>query len=360
MAVWWTSEDELAQLTLDLIDLPSVSGNESGVEELIRRTMPPSHHLLIDHDSVLFFMSARNPRQPLVVLAGHTDTVPIDNNVPGRREAGTLYGRGASDMKGGLAVMLTVALEAAKCSKADVDVAFLFFGREELPASENPLPSALAASDLIRSADLAVLMEPTSNAVEAGCQGNLNLELTFRGEAAHSARPWLGDNAAHRAFAALAPIAEAEPVDVVIGGLVFREVATITGVRSGIARNVVPPIATVDLNIRYCPCRTATEVEALWVNRCMTLGAEVTVISNALPAPVMIDHPLTERLLDCGAGAPQPKQAWTNAADFAAHGVPAINFGPGDPAFAHTADERISVDALVESLAVLRRFLGLK
>ncbi len=350
----------LADLTRVLIDVPSVSGDEAAVEAIVRSHMEGRVPLAYDHDSVLFFCGERRAGLPMVVLAGHTDTVPIENNVPSRIDGDTIYGRGASDMKSGLAVMLALATELSHQPCTDLDFAFLFFGREELPASENALLPALAASDLMRSADLAILMEPTDNALEAGCQGNLNVTLTFFGAAAHTARPWTGFNAAHQAVLALQEVANDEPADVDIDGLIFREVASVTGMRSGVARNVVPPKAEVDINIRYSPGRQPAEVEAMWVGAGRNWGADVSVVSNALPAPVVVNHPLAQRLLSAGAGRPMPKQAWTNAADFAAHGIAAVNFGPGDPLLAHTAHEHVSIDALDRSLEVLRRFAGIQ
>src|SRR5439155_20696454 len=207
--------DSLAARTLELVDIPSVSRDESRIADHVRRLMPGAPDY--DDDTVLFY-SGR------VVLAGHFDTVPAQENIPGRIEDGWVIGLGATDMKGGVAVMIELARAAASFG-------YLFFGREELPAGESALPRFFERFGL--DADLVVMLEPTDNAIQAGCLGNLNARLVFHGVSAHSARPWLGDNAIDHAVKGLATITAFEPLDVEIGGLVFREVLSITGIEGG-------------------------------------------------------------------------------------------------------------------------------
>jgi succinyl-diaminopimelate desuccinylase len=292
------------------------------------------------------------------VLAGHTDTVPIENNWPSRLDNDIIYGRGASDMKAGLAVMVELA---RRINEVPIDLQFdlglLFFGREELPGDECPLLNALddpAFSDI----DLAILMEPTSNAIEAGCLGNLNLKVAFTGSSAHSARPWQGDNAVHKSIIALHEFVNRPPEPITIDGLEFTEVTSITKVSGGVAMNVVPSLVEYHVNIRYSPQCEPQAAERTWQDYFEAMGAQVEVTGNARSAPVRMQHPLVQRLKASGVEAVWAKQAWTNVADFAAHDIAAINFGPGNPLFAHKQDEQVDVAALETSLMILERFVS--
>ena len=235
---------------------------------------------------------------------------------------------------------------------------FLFFGREELPISRSALLPLFGRCPVTRSIDLAIVMEPTDNAIEVGCLGNLNARIVVRGEAAHTGRPWLGRNAIHTAIDALEPIAAALPVDVEIDGMVFREVMSVTGIEGGIAGNVVPDRVEVRVNFRYAPNRTPEEAEARLRELTAHPDLDLEVIANAPPGPVAAGEPLVDRLRRVGDLAVRPKQAWTPVAEFGMAGIQAINFGPGDPQYAHRDDERIDKDALVRSIEVLRAFLA--
>jgi len=302
-----------------------------------------------DGESVIF---AKRSGKPLVLLAGHTDTVPAQGNMPGRIEDGAVVGLGASDMKGGVAVMLELALWAAG---ADLryDVAFLFFPREELGPADNPLPAVFDGAPLVDEAQLVVCLEPTDNTLQLGCLGNLNARVVYEGRAAHSARPWLGVNAVALAFEGLAPVLAGEPRDVEIGGLLFREVMTVTQLRAGIASNVVPARAEANVNFRYAPDRTPESAVGLIAE--LLPGAEI--VSNSPPAHVAAESELVHRLREAGGFELQPKQAWTNVADFAARGLDAVNLGPGATRYAHTADERVEIAELERTFAAFQRFL---
>jgi succinyl-diaminopimelate desuccinylase len=251
-------EERLARRTLELVDLPSESRAEQAIAELVasRVRLPLAYR----EEETLLYATGRTGK-PLVVLAGHLDTVPAQGNLPGRIEDGRVHGLGASDMKGGLAVMLELADWAATGAERGVDLAFLFFPREEIAVEESPLP-ALFDTGALDEAALVIVLEPTDNAIHAGCVGNLNVRLAFLGVSAHSARPWTGVNAIARAVEGLAPIVALPPVDVEVQGLVFRETATVTRIAGGIADNVVPALATATLNLRYPPGRTAEEALA--------------------------------------------------------------------------------------------------
>lgn len=262
-------------------------------------------------------------------------------------------------MKGALAVMLELARQLDE-QPGTCDVGLLFFGREELPYAESALQPLFDRCIEASTIDLAIVMEPTDNAIEVGCLGNLNASVIVTGRAAHSARPWLGDNAIHRAISALAPLAHLPAREVVIDGLAFHEVASVTTIEGGIAANVIPDRVEARVNYRYAPGHTPAEAEARLRELLVMAEVDVRIDGNAPPGPVSIRNPLVARLQQAGNLPLRPKQAWTPVAEFAAAGVDAINFGPGDPQYAHRDDERIEVRALVRSLDVLRAFLELE
>ncbi len=222
--------------------------------------------------------------------------------------------------------------------------------------AESVLEGLFTACPAILEARLAVVMEPTANRLQAGCLGNVSAALEFRGVAAHSARPWLGVNAIHEAVRGLRGVVEAEPEEVTLDGLVFREVVSVTEIAGGVANNVVPDLVTCGLNYRYAGHRTPAQAEAR-LRALVGPAGELRVRSNSPAAPAALDNPLVARLRAAGDLPVEPKQAWTPVAEFAAHGLDAINFGPGDPLVAHRRDERIGAEAMAASLATLRRFL---
>src|SRR5689334_13209871 len=344
--------DALAQRTLELVNIPSESRNEAALLAHVADAV--SLPLTYSTDEALLFSTERTGR-PLVLLAGHLDTVPAQDNLPGRIEDGWVVGLGASDMKGGDAVMVELADWAAGGTALGCDLAFLFFVREELPGPESALPRVFAESPLVLESDLVVMLEPTDGAIHAGCLGNLNATMTFRGESAHSARPWQGVNAIALAVEGLAPVVAVPPLDVEVGGLTFVEVLSATRIQGGVADNVVPDRVDVRLNYRYAPNRTPAEAEA----RLRELaGADVEVTANSPPAHVAAESPLVQRLRDVGGLALEPKQAWTPVAEFAGRGLDAVNFGPGATRYAHRRDERVEIAALEHCYEALRTFVS--
>jgi succinyl-diaminopimelate desuccinylase len=302
------------------------------------------------------YVGSRRPGTPLVVLAGHYDTVPEQGNLPGRIDGGAVHGLGATDMKGGLAVALELVRDLAGGPAPRYDVALLLFGREELPQEHNPLPELLARSELVHETTLAVLLEPTDGAIHAGCVGSMNIRLTFHGRSGHSARPWLADNAIDHAVRGLLPVVELERREAVVAGLSFFEVLSVTRLDAGIADNVIPDTAVAHLNFRYPPGRTPDDA-AEHVRSLFGDDADVEITGNAPPGAVATGSPLVGDLLAAGAAGIEPKQAWTNVADFTGVGIDAVNFGPGHPRLAHARDEHVRVEALVHAYETLRRFL---
>ena len=339
----------LAQRTLELVDIPSESRHEQAMYDYVTATVPLDQ-AFADGESVIF---AKRTGKPLILLAGHTDTVPAQGNIPGRIEDGAVVGLGASDMKGGLAVMIELGRWAAQTELA-YDLALLFFPREELGPAENPLPGVFEHTGLVDEAQLVICLEPTDNTLQLGCLGNLNARAVFEGRSAHSARPWLGVNAIRLAFDGLQQVLAAEPRDVDIDGLVFREVISVTQLNAGIASNVIPAQAEAILNFRYAPDRSPESAVA----RVRELvGADVEILSNSPPAHVALRSPIVERLQSVGGFDVEPKQAWTNVADFAARGLDAINLGPGGTRYAHAVDERVEISELERTYDALQRFL---
>ena len=339
--------DPLADRTLELVDIPSVSREEATIVDHVRALMPGPP--VYDDDTVLFYPGR-------IVLAGHYDTVPAQENLPGRIEDGWVVGLGATDMKGGVAVMIELARAAAPFG-------YLFFGREELPAGESALPRFFERHGL--EADLVVMLEPTDDSIHAGCLGNIDARLVFHGTSAHSARPWMGDNAISHAVEGLASIVRLEPLDVEIQGLVFREVLSVTGIEGGIATNVIPALASATLNFRYAPNRTPQEAEARLRELVSTsirglpegTTTELEVLGNSPAAHVAVESPLVQALREAGDFALEPKQAWTPVAEFAQQGLDAVNLGPGATRYAHKRDERVEIASLQRTYDALLRFI---
>jgi succinyl-diaminopimelate desuccinylase len=331
---------DLAERTLQLVDMPSESRSEAALVALVRELLPGD--ALFDDGDVLLYGDPR----AAIVLAGHLDTVPAQGNIPGRLADGVVHGLGASDMKAGVAVMIELA-------RAGLPARYLFFTREEVPVAESPLP-ALFETGLIGDAQLAVVLEPTDCILHAGCLGNIQARLTFRGESAHSARPWTGVNAIHELVRGLAPLVRLDPLDVELDGLVFREVLSVVRVDGGIAANVIPAEAHAELNFRYAPGRTRAAAEARLAS--LVPYGELDVLSNSPSAPPSLTNPLLGRLREL---VPEvaPKQAWTPVAQFAEQGIDAVNYGPGATAFAHRRDEQVPVANLERCYETLHAFL---
>jgi len=353
-----STAERLASLTLEMVRIPSVSREEDAILAWTRDRMDGAQTLRsIRGDGVLAYLPLeRRTGADLVLLAGHVDTVPLGGAAPEPSgEGGTVVGRGAADMKGGLAVMLALAEEPPP---SDLDVGFVFFGREELPITQSALGPLLAQSGDLRSAAFGIVLEPTANRLELGCTGNLNASVTVHGRAAHAARPWTGDNAIHRAIRALADVADLPVRDVDVGGLTFREVVSVTTIAGGTAGNVVPDRVSAHVNIRYAPSTTPEEAEAWLRSLISPEDATIDILGNAPAGPIDVRSRLLGRLRAAGDLEVGPKQAWTPVAEFGVAGIDAVNFGPGDPRYAHSDNERIDVDALVRAHEVLSAFLS--
>ncbi len=348
--------ERLAARALELVDIPSESLHEAAVRSHLLALVPRAFEAEYAAEDAFVFARPRRPEVPLVLLVGHYDTVPAQDNLPGRIAGGAVHGCGATDMKGGVAVALEVVRELALGEPGPVDVALLLFGKEELPAHFSPLPDLFERSQLASAADLAILLEPTDLTIQAGCLGNMNASITFQGVSGHSARPWTAENAIEKAIEGLQPIAGLDRREAIVSGLPFYEVASITQIEGGIASNVIPDRAVATLNFRYAPDRSP-ESAAAYLRSLTPAGAELVITADSPPAAVVTDTPLVRALRDAGDLTFEPKQAWTNVADFTMRGIDAVNFGPGATRYAHRRDELVEIDALVTAYETLYRFL---
>jgi len=345
--------DRLAERTLALVDIPSESLHEEAVREYLRAALPAPFTEVFAGDEVFLWGRERRPGVPLLVLAGHYDTVPAQGNVPGHIADGAVHGCGASDMKGGVAVALELIRELAARDPGPVDAYILLFGREELAPRFNPLPALFDGCAAIHEADLAVLLEPTDLEIQVGCVGSITARVTFSGRSGHSARPWLADNALHRAIEGLLQIVTHERREAIVSGLPFFEVVSVTRLEGGVADNVVPGSAVATLNLRYPPDRTPADAEDV-LRGLLPTDAAFEIVGNSPPGDVAVDAPLVQLLRDAGDFRVEPKQAWTNVADFSSRGIPAVNFGPGATRCAHAVDEHVEIASLVHAYEALR------
>jgi succinyl-diaminopimelate desuccinylase len=340
------------KLTASLVDVPSVSGSEGPLADAVEAFLRGLVHLRVvrDGDAVIAFTDLGHGRR--VVLAGHLDTVPIVDNVPSHRDGDRLHGCGSSDMKSGVAVMLHLA---ATVTKPTSDITFVFYDNEEVAAKLNGLRRIGEHHPEWLAGDLAILLEPTDALIEGGCQGTLRVEATVSGRRAHSARSWLGDNAIHAAAPLLATLAAYQPRSVDIDGCVYREGLSAVKISGGIAGNVVPDECTVTINFRFAPDRS--EAEALAHVEEVLAPYALKLTDSAAGALPGLTAPAAREFVEAAGGTPRAKYGWTDVARFAALGIPAVNYGPGDPNLAHTSNESIDVTRIGAVAEVLMRYL---
>ena len=351
------SAADLLTRTAALVDIPSVSHDEAAITDRIEADLRALAHLDVQRIGANLVGRTHLGRPKRVILAGHTDTVPANGNDRARIEDDVLWGVGAADMKGGLAVM--VALAEAIPEPA-VDVTWVFYAGEEVAAEHNGLAHLMRERPELLAGDVAILGEPTNGEVEAGCQGTMRLEVTLRGARAHTARPWMGRNAVHRLAGVLAAVASFDDRRPVIDGCEYREALQAVAVSGGVAGNVVPDTATLTLNRRFAPDRTPedaeVEVRALLAPH-LEEGDEMRVADVAPAAAPGLSQPILRSLVHDHGLPVRAKLGWTDVARFAAAGVPACNLGPGDPTLAHTAEERVERASLERAYGVLHAIL---
>ncbi|MET4620290.1 succinyl-diaminopimelate desuccinylase [Arthrobacter sp. 2762] len=358
---------DVALLTAALIDINSVSGNETPLADLVEAALRaiPEYTVVRDGDAII----ARTElgRAERVILAGHLDTVPLptvegslgtvpatwESGIPGE---GVLYGRGTTDMKGGVAVQLALAASLFDDGKEpDKDVTFVFYDHEEVEAVKSGLGRLVRNHGDLLLGDFAILLEPTHGTVEGGCNGTSRFEATTIGEAAHSARAWMGSNAIHAAAPILARLAAYEPRTINVDGLDYRESLNAVRITGGTAGNVIPDRCVVEINYRFAPDKTPDQAEAHV--RELLDGFDVVRTDAAAGARPGLNHPAAASFVAAVGAEPKPKYGWTDVARFSELGIPAVNFGPGDPLLAHKDNEHVDADAVRECLRALRTWL---
>lgn len=359
---------DLLRLTAELVDTPSVSHGEGALADLVERHLSRlAEHLELARIGDNVCARTRLGLPMRLVLAGHLDTVPPNGNEVAIIEGDVCYGIGAADMKGGDAVFLELARLACEKDATErlrTDLTFIFYVCEEVERRFSGLVEIEAADRSWLEGDAAILGEPTAAVVEAGCQGTLKATVELRGERAHTARPFMGVNAIHRLAKLLAAVDSYEARRPVLDGCEYREAVQAVAVEGGVAGNVVPDLARVVLNHRFAPDRSTDEAFG-WLKELLASsvdeekGDRVVLEDFADPAPPGLTHPLLARLVEATGRPPRAKLGWTDASFFAARGVPAANFGPGEPTLAHNAGERVTREELESSLSALCQIVGL-
>jgi succinyl-diaminopimelate desuccinylase len=343
---------DAVSLTRQLVDIESVSLNEREIADAVEQALRGLGHLEVTRHGHNVVARTHLGRGERVVIAGHLDTVPVNNNLPSRLEGGIVHGLGTCDMKGGDAVLLRIA---ATVPEPNRDLTFILYEAEEIAAEHNGLRRLAESHPELLEADFAILMEPSNAIVEAGCQGTLRVDVRTTGERAHTARAWRGVNAIHRVGEVLRRLEAYEPRRPAIDGLQFHEGLNAVFVRGGVAGNVVPDECVVEVNYRFAPDRSEAGAEAFV--REFFEGYDVTVTDSAPGALPSLDRPAAKAFVDLVGGDVAPKFGWTDVARFAAAGVPAVNFGPGDPLLAHKQEEHVPVEHIERCEDILTKWL---
>jgi succinyl-diaminopimelate desuccinylase len=325
---------DLVQLFRAVIDVESVSGNEGPLAALVEQALRAQPHLQVTRDGDTVIARTELGCAERVVIAGHLDTVPVAGNLPSSVVGDLVYGRGSADMKGGVAVALACAAELTAPNR---DITWVFYDHEEVAAELNSLTRIAREHPEWLAGDFAVLMEPTGAVVEGGCQGTLRLQVTTHGRAAHSARSWLGHNAIHDTAEILTRLGAHAAREVDVDGLTYHEGLNAVAISGGIASNVIPDRCTVTVNFRFAPDRDEAEAKA----HCREVfdGFEIEFVDFAPAARPGLDRPIAQEFVTAVGGQPRAKYGWTDVARFSQLGLPAVNFGPGDPGKAHADDE---------------------
>ncbi|MDI6911907.1 succinyl-diaminopimelate desuccinylase [Nocardioides sp.] len=343
---------DVVTLTEQLVNIESVSRNEQAIADAVQAALAPYDHLTVTRHGNTVVARTDLGRPERVVIAGHLDTVPVNDNLPARREGGLLHGLGSCDMKGGDAVILRLAATVAEPTR---DVTYLLYDAEEIEAEHNGLRLLSLTHPELMAADFAILMEPSNAGVEAGCQGTLRVDVRTTGERAHSARSWRGVNAIHRAGEVLRRLEGYDARRPVIDGLEYHEGLNAVAVRGGVAGNVIPDECVVEVNYRFAPDRSEAEAEAFV--REFFDGFDVTLTDSAPGALPGLDRPAAKAFVEAVGGEVNPKFGWTDVARFSGLGIPAVNYGPGDPLLAHKQEEHVPVEQIEHCETRLRTWL---
>jgi succinyl-diaminopimelate desuccinylase len=344
---------DVVTLTRQLVDTFSVSHQEQEIADAVEAALAELPHLTVTRRGHTIVARTDLGRGERVVIAGHLDTVPLNDNLPSRLEDGILHGLGSCDMKGGDAVMLKLAADLASPNR---DLTFVFYEAEEVDSVHNGLRKLTVSDPDLLEADFAILMEPSNASVEAGCQGTMRVDVRTTGERSHSARSWKGVNAIHLAGPVLGRLNDYVAREPEIDGLTYHEGLNATGIRGGVAGNVIPDECVVEVNFRFAPDRSEADAEA-YVREFFE-GFDVTVTDMAAGALPGLDRPAAKAFVGAVGGEVAPKFGWTDVAQFTKLGIPAVNFGPGDPMFAHKQDEHVPTEHIERCERLLKDWLA--
>ena len=349
-------KSDVVDLTRVICDIESVSGNEKDLADAIEEALNAYPHLEVIRDGDAIVAKTNLGRAKRVVIAGHIDTVPVANNLPVKlvslERSHVLFGRGTVDMKAGVAVQLKLA---AELTEPNVDVTWVFYDHEEVDSALNGLGRISRNRPELLEGSFAVLCEPSNARVEGGCNGTMRASIKLAGVKAHSARPWMGDNALHKAAGPLSILANYVPLEVEVDGLTYRESLNAVLLSAGIAANVIPDEAVITVNYRFAPSKSHVEAEAYL--RQVFEGYELEVTDFADGARPGLDLPEAAAFVQATGTELFPKYGWTDVARFSALGIPAVNFGPGDPNKAHADDEAVEIDQIYSCENALRNWL---
>ncbi len=350
---------DVAMLAADLMDIESVSGNEGALADAVEQALTGLEHLHVVRNGDAIVARTSLGRGERVILAGHLDTVPLPTasgargTVPSTWDGEVLYGRGATDMKGGVAVQLALAATLLEPNK---DLTIIFYDHEEVAASKSGLGRLVSENRELLNADFGILLEPTNGTVEGGCNGTIRFEATTKGIAAHSARAWMGENAIHAAAPILALLAAYDPANVTVDGLDYRESLNAVKIHGGTAGNVIPDACVVEINYRFAPDKTPAQAEAHV--RDVLAGFDLVCTDSSSGARPGLTAPAAASFVAAVGREPLPKYGWTDVARLSELGIPAVNFGPGDALLAHSDNEHVHGGAIRECLAALTRWLA--
>ncbi|TDB94720.1 succinyl-diaminopimelate desuccinylase [Actinomadura sp. 7K534] len=343
---------DVADLTAAIVDIESVSGAEGPLADAVEEALRALPHLTVERHGHNVVARTDLGRDERVVLAGHLDTVPLNGNLPSRVEGDRLYGCGTTDMKSGVAVALRLA---ATLTEPVRDITYVFYECEEIEAERNGLRRLAATRPELLAGDFAVLMEPTGALIEGGCQGTMRAEVTATGERAHSARAWMGSNAIHAAGRILDVLRAYEPARPVVDGLEYHEGLNAVFISGGVAGNVIPDECVVTVNYRFAPDKSPADAEAYL--REIFRGFGVKITDSASAARPGLTHPAAAAFVAASGAAVRAKLGWTDVARFAELGIPAVNYGPGEPTLAHTRDEYVEIPLIAECERRMRTWL---
>lgn len=348
-------------LTRQLCNIFSVSGEERAIADAVEAVLAErAPHLTVTRDGDTIIARTELGRERRVAIAGHLDTVPVNGNLPVRDEVDAetgepvIWGRGTVDMKAGVAVQLVLAVEL---DDPAVDLTWIWYDHEEVSSELNGLGRALRNRPELFAADFAILGEPSNGTIEGGCNGTMRALVTYTGKRAHSARSWMGVNAIHRAGAALERLGAFEAERVLVDGLEYREGLNAVRISGGVAGNVIPDRCEIEVNYRFAPSRDLAEAEGV-IREFFADADAVEIVDRAPGARPGLDAPLAQQFVEAVGAPPVAKLGWTDVSRFSGLGIPAVNFGPGNPLLAHADDERVPIAQIEATERALRNWLN--